>query len=293
MGRSQGAAFVLAIAVLALVSSCGGRREIVVGAKNFTEQLILGEIIAQQVERCAEVPVERRFQLGGTLMAHQAMLAGEIDIYPEYTGTALLTVLKESPQGKTAKDVLERVRVVYRERYGIEWLVPLGFENTFAMAIPGELARTQGWQTLSDAAASGFAFRLGVGYEFEQREDGLPGLRRVYPFQLSGSPRSMDLGLLYRAIEQEQVDMVAGNSTDGAISRMGLVVLEDDRRYFPPYEAAVLVRQDVATRFPSVQSCLKQLANRLDAAGMRLANEGVEAGRSSVAEAARERLLGH
>ncbi|MCW5962442.1 MAG: hypothetical protein KIT83_00265 [Bryobacterales bacterium] len=291
MDRNTFLAFA-ATAILALTCGCGGERKIVVGSKNFTEQLILGEMIAQQIERCAGQPAERRFHLGGTLLAHQAMLAGEIDIYPEYTGTALMTVLKESPTG-SAQEVFERVRTAYRERFGIEWLEPLGFENTFAMAVPVDLAARLDLQTLSDAAATGFAFRLGVGYEFEQRADGLPGLLKTYPIRLEGAPRSMDLGLLYKAIQQGQVDMVAGNSTDGAITRMGLVVLEDDRNYFPPYEAAVLIRQHVATWFPGVRSCLEQLTNRLDAAGMRLANEGVEAGRSSVAEVASEKLLRH
>jgi glycine betaine/choline ABC-type transport system substrate-binding protein len=283
-------ALFLAIVVCGCASGCGGTRGIVVGSKNFTEQLILGEVVAQQIERCAGLPVERRFQLGGTLMAHQAMQAGEIDVYPEYTGTALLTVLKESPRGMTAADVRQRVRTVYRERYGMEWLDPLGFQNTFAMAVPGSLARMQGWRTLSDAASSQFAFRLGVGYEFEQREDGLPGLRKVYPFQLNGAPRSMDLGLLYRAVEQGQVEMVAGNSTDGAIARMGLVVLEDDRGYFPPYEAAVLLRGDVSERHPRVRGCLEQLSGRLDEESMRTANEQVESGQHSAEDVAKRVL---
>lgn len=269
--------------------SCGGSRKIVVGAKNFTEQLILGEMIAQQIEHCAGLPVERRFHLGGTLLAHQAMLSGEIDVYPEYTGTALMTVLKESPSGgKNA--VFARVRNVYRERFGIEWLEALGFENTFAMAVRGELARQKGWHTLSDAARSGFAFRLGVGYEFEQREDGLPGFLKTYPMRLDGAPRAMDLGLLYKAIEQDQVDMVAGGSTDGMIDVMGLQVLEDDRGYFPPYEAAVVVRGATAIEYPRLTGCLGALSGTLSATRIRGANQLVDESRVPL-EAIALRLL--
>ncbi len=280
------------LAVFALGSGCGGQRKVVVGSKNFTEQLILAEMIAQQLERCAEVPVERRFHLGGTLLAHQAMLSGEIDIYPEYTGTALMTVLKESPEGRTAKEVFQRVQTEYRERYGIEWLEPLGFQNTFAMAVPGELARQHGWNSLSDAARSGFAFRLGVGYEFEQRADGLPGLLKIYPLRLEGSPRSMDLGLLYKAIEQGQVDMVAGNSTDGMISAMGLKVLEDDQGFFPPYEAAVLVRREIMANHQSMESCLVSLSGSMAETQIQRANGAIDSGKQSVVEIAAELLGG-
>lgn len=284
MGRNTVLALA-ALAILALTGGCGGQHKIVVGSKNFTEQLILGEMVAQQIERCADLPVERRFHLGGTLLAHQAMLAGEIDVYPEYTGTALMTVLKESPSG-SAGDVFEHVRKAYRERFGIEWLDPLGFENTFAMAVPGDLAQKHGWRTLSDAARSGFTFRLGVGYEFEQRADGLPGLLKTYPLRLEGAPRSMDLGLLYRAIEQGQVDMVAGNSTDGMIATMGLRVLEDDQGYFPPYEAALLVRGELVKNDRKLRSCLMVLSGRVSEERVRQANGMIDSSKLSVEEIA-------
>jgi len=242
-------------------------------------------MIAQQIEKCADLPVERRFHLGGTLLAHQAIISGEIDIYPEYTGTALTTVLKEAPAG-SAQEVFERVRTAYRERFGIKWLDPLGFENTFAMAVPGDLAARLGLRTLSDAAASGFEFRLGVGYEFEQRADGLTGLLKTYPVRLEGAPRSMDLGLLYKAIEQGQVDMVAGNSTDGMIASMGLQVLEDDKRFFPPYEAAVLVRQASLNSFTGVGACLAYLSGRVTQEDIRRANLAVDSGNQRLASIA-------
>jgi glycine betaine/choline ABC-type transport system substrate-binding protein len=284
MGRNT--ILALSLFVFGLTIGCGGPKPIVVGAKNFTEQFILGELIAQQVERCAGLPVERKFGLGGALLAHQAITSGEIDVYPEYTGTALASVVKEEPAGRTKEQVLARVREVYRERHGVEWLEPLGFENTFAMAVPGDLARRYGLRTLSDAARNGVAFRLGVGYEFEQRPDGLPGLLKVYPLKLDGTPRSMDLGLLYRAIEQGQVDLVAGNSTDGPIASMGLVVLEDDQRFFPPYEAAVLVRRQTLDRHAALRGCLDELAGRVTVGAMRRANQRVEGGETTEREAA-------
>lgn len=288
MGRNTILALTLFVCGFAI--GCGGPRRVVVGSKNFTEQFILGELIALQIERCAGLPVDRKFGLGGALLAHQAITSGEIDVYPEYTGTALSSIAKEAPAGRTKEEVFARLREVYRERYGVEWLGPLGFENTFAMAVPGELARKHGLRTLSDAVQSGVAFRLGVGYEFEQRPDGLPGLLQVYPLQLDGPPRAMDLGLLYRAIEQGQVDLVAGNSTDGPIAAMGLVVLEDDRRFFPPYEAAVVVRQQVLERFAPLRGCLEGLSGNLPLERIQKANRAVDRGESSAREAAAEML---
>lgn len=284
MGRNT--ILALSFFLCGLTIGCGGPKPIVVGAKNFTEQFILGELIAQQIERCAGLPVERKFGLGGALLAHQAITSGEIDLYPEYTGTALASVVKESPAGRTKEQVLARVREVYRERYGVEWLEPLGFENTFAMAVPGELGRRHGLRTLSDAVRSRLAFRLGVGYEFEQRPDGLPGLRQVYPLKLDGAPRAMDLGLLYRAIEQGQVDLVAGNLTDGAIASMGLVVLEDDQRFFPPYEAAVVVRKQTLEQHAPLRGCLEALSRRISVDAMRRVNRIVESGEVTEREAA-------
>lgn len=251
----------------------------VVASKNFTEQLILGEIIAQQVEGCAGLPVERRLNLGGTLLAHQAITSGEVDLYPEYTGTALMSVLKEQPAGQ-AEAVLARVREVYEQQWDVTWLAPLGFENTFAMAVPRTLADEHELRTLSDAARSGVAWRLGVGYEFEQRPDGLPGLLRVYPLKLSGAPRTMDLGLLYRAMEQKQVDMVAASSTDGMLATLGLRVLEDDQHFFPPYEAVILVRKNTLTEHANLRGCLEALSGSISAEEMRRMNRQADSGGS-------------
>lgn len=266
----------------------------VVASKNFTEQLVLGEVLAQQVEGCTGLPVTRRLSLGGTMLAHHALLSGEVDLYPEYTGTALMTVLEgadtEAKAVSQPASVLERLRAEYRKRWEVDWLSPLGFENTFAMAVPDELATPKGIRTLTDAARSDFPWRLGVGYEFEQRPDGLPGLLRLYPLSLSGNVRTMDLGLLYRAMEQGQVDMVAANSTDGMLDALGLTVLEDDQHFFPPYEAAVVVSQHALGRHPGLLACLDVLSGTISVDAMRQMNRRADEGEASVEEIARDFL---
>src|SRR5260370_8980025 len=228
----------LLVAAMAL-SSCSRGPAIVVGSKNFSEQLILGEIIAQHLEKTMHATVIRKLDLGGTLLAHQAIVKGEIDIYPEYTGTALTAILKAAPEKEPAK-VMETVRAGFKQ-WGLEWMPPLGFNNTFALSIRKEHAVERSVKTLSQAAAWG-SWKLGVGYQFVKRPDGLSGLIQTYRLNCKGSVKTMDLGLLYQAMEEGQVDMVAGNGTDGLLSAKPFVVLEDDQHYFPPYEAAIVVR---------------------------------------------------
>jgi len=199
MAGTQGVAGLIACLLLA---ACGGSGRIVVGSKNFTEQVILGEIVAQHLERRLGAKVDRKLNLGGTLLAHAALVNGQIDLYPEYTGTALTAVLKQ-PLSRDAAAVENRVRDEYRSRWNIEWMPALGFNNTFAMVIDN------GFETLSQAAARKSGWKLGIGYEFLTRPDGLPGLLETYHLPLDGTPRSMDLGLLYQALKQKQVDMVA------------------------------------------------------------------------------------
>jgi glycine betaine/choline ABC-type transport system substrate-binding protein len=260
-----------------------------VGSKNFTEQIVLGEIVAQQIERRLGVKVDRKLDLGGTLLAQQALSEGEIDVYPEYTGTALPAVLKLAPESDPAA-VLERVRAEYRKRWNLEWLDPLGFDNTFAMVVRGPDARAQGIETLSDAARRKQAWRLGVGYEFLQRPDGLKGLVATYHLPLDGAPKSMDLGLLYSALEQKQVDMAAANATDGQLSVLDVKVLRDDLHYFPPYQAALVVRAQMLAAHPGMQAALGQLTGRLSDAAMRNLNYQVDGKHRPVAEVAREWL---
>ncbi len=259
----------------------------VIGAKNFTEQVVLGELLAQEIEAKTHLKVERRFYLAGSYICQQAMLAGRIDGYVEYTGTALTAILKQPVDPDPAK-VLETVRRLYAERYHIVVGPSLGFENTFAMVIRGDDARRLRLTTLSEAAQFTPQWRLGVGYEFEQRPDGLPGLSAAYGLKFAGPPRTMDLGLLYRALEAHQVDMIAANSTDGPIKALGLTVLADDKHYFPPYQAVPLIRAEALQRWPRIANALADLAGKIDAKEMRAMNEAVDEEHLDPAEVVRE-----
>lgn len=228
-------------AIAAGLAGCARRDGFTVGSKNFTEQVLLGEIVAQYLERRRQKPVDRKLDLGGTMLAHEALRSGRIDVYPEYTGTALTAILR-LPLERDAREVYARVAHQYRRRWRLVWLPPLGFNNTFAMVIRGETARREGLRTLSYATRYRPGWKLGVGYEFLQRPDGLAALTRTYALPLAGQPQTMDLGLLYRALEQGQVTMVAGNSTDGLLSVLDVAALEDDRHAFPPYQAALVIR---------------------------------------------------
>jgi osmoprotectant transport system substrate-binding protein len=259
----------------------------VIGAKNFTEQVVLGELLAQEIEAKSNLKVERRFYLAGSYICQQALVAGRIDAYAEYTGTALTAILKQ-PVDRNPESVLDTVRRLYASRYQVTVGPPLGFENTFAMVIRGDDARRLHLTTLSQAAPYTPQWRLGVGYEFEQRPDGLPGLSAAYGLKFADSPRTMDLGLLYRALNSHQVDMIAGNSTDGPIQAFGLTALEDDKHYFPPYQAVPLVRDEALRRWPQIQIAIDALAGRITADDMRAMNEAVDGQHRDPAEVVRE-----
>ena len=279
---------IVACLIALLMAGCSHSARIVVGSKNFTEQILLGEILAQQIERRLGVPVERKLSLGGTLLAHEALVKGSIDLYPEYTGTALTAVLKKPPF-PDARAVLNAVRDEYRKQWHLDWLAPLGFDNTFAMIVRGETARGEKLETLTQAAAA-HAWRLGAGYEFKNREDGLAGLLKIYGLRLEGEVVTMDLGLLYQALEARKVDMIAANSTDGLISARDVAVLKDDKRYFPPYECAVVVREDTLARFPGLADALGQLAGKLPDEVMRKLNYAVDGQHRAPAQIAGEFL---
>ncbi len=267
----------LALSALILIGACSPPHpnHPVIGAKNFTEQVILGELLAQEIEAKTGLPVERRFYLAGSYIAQQALVAGRIDAYVEYTGTALTAILKQ-PLAKDPDAVLATVTRLYRQRYNVVVAPPLGFENTFAMVVRGEDAKRLNIHTLSEAVPYTPQWRLGVGYEFEQRPDGLPGLSAAYGLKFDGSPRTMDLGLLYRALNSNQVDIVAGNSTDGPIQAFGLAVLADDKHYFPPYQAVPLVREAALQRWPGMQAAFDALAGKISAEEMQAMNEAVD-----------------
>jgi len=289
--RPAGAAAALAVLALAFLAWAvvdarpgAARRKVVVVSKNFTEQVILGEIIAATLER-AGLEVDRRLNLGGTALCHQALLSGQADVYVEYTGTALTDILKE-PTRSDAREVLQVVRDRYRP-LGLEVGAPLGFNNTFALVVRRPQAEGLGLRRISDLRAHAATIRVGLFGEFLEREDGLPGLVKAYDIHFRSPPREMDLGLLYQAMLADQVDLVVGSATDGLIAAHDLVVLEDDRRYFPPYDAVIITRADAVDRDPALRGALASLEGRIDAGAMRRMNLAVDGEHRSPAEVAR------
>jgi len=277
------------IASVLLLTACAPPRSsrITIGAKNFTEQVIAGELLAQEIEEVGHRRVERRFYLAGSFICQQALVGGRIDAYVEYTGTALTAILKQ-PVDRDAARVLATIRNLYAKRYQIRVEAPLGFEDTFAMVVRGDDAKRLGLRTLSDAVPHAAGWRLGVGYEFEERPDGLRGIEAAYGLRFAGSPRVMDLGLLYRSLSARQVDIVAGNSTDGPIQALGFAVLADDRHYFPPYEAVPLVREESLRAHPEMQVAMDRLAGKVSAEEMRAMNEAVDAEHRDAGDVVRE-----
>lgn len=274
-----------------LLTVCGPPREnrVVIGSKNFTEQAILGEIFAQRLETKTNLRIERRFYLAGSFICHQAILSGRIDLYPEYTGTALTAILKEKPEG--ARDqVYRRVKSEYEKRFGLTLGPPLGFNDTFAIEIRGEDARRLHLQTISQAAADTPQWRPGFGYEFMERPDGYKGLAATYGLRFAEPPRIMDLGLLARALKEKQVDLIAGNTTDGLIPALDLFVLEDDRHYFPPYEAVAVIRQPTLTRHPEVGRALDELAGKISDQDMQQLNYAVDGQHRDIKEVVQDFL---
>ena len=280
----------LSAAALALCASCSPcHSQLTVGSKNFTEQLILGEILKQALENACHTPVDGRFYIAGTYICQQAILARRIDAYVEYTGTALAAILKQQATGDSAQ-VYQQVKEQYQRRFGLDVMPPLGFNNSFAMVMRSDDARRLGVTTLSQFAPAAPQLRLGVGYEFLERQDGYKGLVNTYGLQFREAPRVMDLGLLYRALETRSVDIVAGNNTDGLIAALGLVVLDDDKHYFPPYDAVPIVRPQLFERCPQARSVFDALAGRISADQMRAMNYAVDGQKQDAANVARDFL---
>lgn len=262
-----------------------GRPTIRIGSKNFTEQLILGELLAQVVEADARFTVERVFNLGGTVICHEALIHDEIDLYPEYTGTALSAVLGLAVPDDPGK-VMGLVRTAYADRFACRWLDPLGFNNTYAITVPRALSEQQGWQTVSDLQPEATNLRAGFTSEFRERADGYPGLQRAYGFHF-GSVRDLGPELMYAAAAQGEVDVICAFATDGRIAAYELQVLEDDRGFFPPYQAAPVVREALLEAHPELAERLNRLAGRLDEATMQGLNFEVDENRREPADVAR------
>jgi osmoprotectant transport system substrate-binding protein len=277
----------LSAMVLMACNGCVSRaNELSVGSKNFTEQLILGEILRQSLEAVCQMPVDGRFYLAGTYICQQAILAGRIDTYVEYTGTALAAILKQTALGDS-QTVYEQVKREYRRRFHLEVMPPLGFNNSFAMVMRGDEARRLGLTKLSQLSPLSPKLRLGCGYEFLERQDGYKGLVKTYDLRFADAPRVMDLGLLYRALQNDSVDIVAGNNTDGLIKALELVVLQDDRHYFPPYDAVPIVNPALFEKCAKAREAFVPLAGRISAEDMRAMNYAVDGEKEDAAAVAK------
>ena len=297
--KSRGMIAGAAVAVIGLVIIGGvflsGRRQsskttrpIVIGSKDFTESRILAELLAQTIEAETGLEVTRQFELSGDV-CHQALLSGRLDGYAEYTGTAFTQILKHSPI-TDAREVYQQVKREYESQFNLEWLEPLGFQNTFAILVRGDEARGLNLKTISDAAQYASKWRAGFGQDFMSRQDGYPGLSRAYGLKFAEPPREMDLSLTYQALANRQVDLIAGNSTDGLIDKLRLFQLEDDRHYFPPYEAAPIFRKDTLSRNPEIETSIRSLAGKLNDVDMRRLNYAVDGEKRDVRDVVREFL---
>jgi osmoprotectant transport system permease protein len=279
------------ILVFCVVTWRGGSSnadKITIGSKDFTESALLAEIVAQMLE-ARGIAVERRFELGGNL-PHDALVNGTIDLYPEYTGTAYTAILHHAPISDPAA-VYNQVNREYREKFDVAVSPSLGFENTFAILIRGDEARRLNLKTISDAAPHTTTWRAGFGQDFMSRDDGYPGFSKTYGLKFA-EVREMDLSLTYIALSSRQVDLIAGNSTEGRIATMDLFQLADDKHYFPPYEAVYLVRQDTLQRVPALREVLAKLANAISTDEMRRLNYEIDGNRRDPKEVVKEWIGG-
>jgi glycine betaine/choline ABC-type transport system substrate-binding protein len=288
-GRTLGRLVRLSLSLAVCLAGCSRREKLVIGAKNFTESDLLGEIVAQQIERRTGMTVERRFHLGGTFVCHEAITAGQIDLYVEYSGTAFTAILKQPPI-TDPDSVFRFVAAEYPRRFKLSWTAPFGFDNTFAILVRRADAQRYGLTKISDLARVAPRWKAGFGYEFLERADGFAGLARVYGLAFSAPPTAMDLGLTYRALAEGRVDVIAGNSTDGQIEALSLVALADDRRYFPPYQAAPVIRSVLLQRYPRLGPALAELGGKIDAAEMRRLNALADVEHRDIRELARDWL---
>ena len=246
---------------------------VTVGSKDFTESILLAEIVAQMLE-ARDIEVDRVFDLGGNL-AHNAIIAGQIDLYPEYTGTSFAAILHHQPISDP-RAVYDQVKREYSQQFNVEVSAPLGFENTYAILVRGEDARRLSLKTISAAAAYAPQWRVGFGQDFMSRVDGYAGFSRAYGLKFADAPHEMALDLSYTALASHKVDLIAGNSTDGRIAALDLIQLEDDRRYFPPYEAVYLTRKDALARVPALAEVLQRLGGAISTDDMRKLNYEVD-----------------
>ncbi len=260
------------------------QRQIAVGSKAFTESILLGEIMAQLIEKKTGLPVERRMNLGGTHICFVALVAGEIDLYAEYTGTGLAAILA-APTNTDPTEVLTHVRREFRARWELEWLAPMQFNNTYALAMAEPRAEELGIRKVSDLTKH-LDLLAGFPAEFMAREDGYPGLRVHYGLDFEREPKTMEAGLMYGAVANGEVDVISAYATDGRIEKFQLRVLEDDRAFFPPYQATPLARSETLGRHPGVAEALAVLGGKITDAEMRKMNAEIDLGGRSVEDVA-------
>lgn len=274
--------------VLNLQSKTPKLATITIGSKNFTEQVILGEILAQQIENNTQLRVERKFNLGGTFVCHEAVKAGKIAGYVEYTGTAFTAILKEKPI-TDPQAVYEKTKQAYQEKYKLTMMPSLGFENNYALIIRSEDAKKWQVKNLSEIASYSNQLKAGFGYEFLERADGYPGLSKTYQLQFADI-KQMELGLMYEALKQKQVDLIAANSTDGLIPVLDLVILADDKKYFPPYQAVPVFNQQILEKYPELEPAINQLVGKISTTQMQKMNYQVDNQSLAVEDVVREWL---
>jgi len=280
----------LSLVLLFTTTSCTptSQKRIVICSKDFSEQVILVEILARHIEAKTEIKVDRELNLGGTL-CHQSLVAGKVDLYVEYTGTAFANILKQKPIADPKK-VYDYIKQEYAKQFQLEWTETLGFNNSFAIIMRGDDAKKLNLQTLSQLGKAAPKLRAGFGPEFKEREDGFPGLAKTYGIKFAEEPKEMLLGLLYQALKEKEVDVIAGNSTDGLIESLGLVVLKDDKQFFPPYEAAPVVRSAILEKYPELRQVLKELGGKISEEDMRKLNYQVDGKQQDAAQVAQEFL---
>jgi osmoprotectant transport system permease protein len=247
---------------------------IVIGSKNFTEQLILGELLAQHIESHTKLKVDRQLNLAGTFICHEAVKSGKIAGYVEYTGTSLTAVLKQEPI-KSPQVVFDTIKKAYSQQFQLEVLPPLGFENTFAFVVRSEDAKRLQIKTLSAAAKYTPQMNGGFGYEFLERKDGYPAVAKTYGLKFA-KIQQMEFGLMYQALKEKQVDLIAANSTDGLISVLNLTVLEDDKQYFPPYQAVPVFNQAILKKYPELRTAINQLTGLISTKDIQTMNYQVD-----------------
>lgn len=282
---------ILALLLVVVVAGCAGgaRKKVVVASKPHTEQYILAEMLAQLIEKHSDIKVERKFGIGGgTANIHPAMVKGDVDIYPEYTGTGWLYVLKREPLSD-AQAVYRQVGEEYRRQFKIKWLGLYGFNNTYALAVPRALAEKWQLETFSDLARHSDAFTFGAEYDFFEREDGYNGLVKAYGFRFKGR-KDMDIGLKYEAVKSGQVNVINAFSTDGQLQQYQMKVLRDDRNYFPTYYAATLVREETLQKYPELEGVLNRLSGKISDQEMTDLNYQVEIDKKEPAAVATQYL---